>query len=157
VAVLAAPAAYSVATAGTAHSGAIPMSGPTSGFGGPPGLLTAERPPDALVTLLRQDSAQYTWVAAAVGSNNAAGYQLSTGLPVMAVGGYNGTDPAPTLSQFQELVAARKIHFFMDSATLRMMGSQSSGSDAAHQIAEWVHAHFPSQNVAGVTVYDLSV
>jgi hypothetical protein len=40
-----------------------------------------------------------------VGSNNAAGYQLSSGLPVMAVGGFNGTDPAPTLEQFQKLVA----------------------------------------------------
>jgi 4-amino-4-deoxy-L-arabinose transferase-like glycosyltransferase len=156
VAVLAAPAAYSVATAGTAHSGAIPTSGPVSGFGGPPGLLTAERPPDELIALLRQDGADYTWVAAAVGSNNAAGYQLSTGLPVMAVGGYNGTDPAPTLSEFQKLVAAKKIHYFMDSTTLRMMGSQSSGSDAAHRIADWVHAHFPSENIAGVTVFDLT-
>lgn len=156
VAVLAAPVAFSIATAATPHSGAIPSAGPSAGFGGPPGFLDAERPGAALVALLKENSADYTWVAAAVGSNNAAGYQLSTGLPVMAVGGYNGTDPAPTLERFQELVSAGRIHYFMDSTMLRMMGAGSSGSDAAQQISAWVHAHFPSEDVDGVTVYDVS-
>lgn len=157
VAALAGPAAFSIVTAATPHSGAIPSAGPTSGFGGPPGLLSAVRPSTDMTELLRSGSAGYTWVAAAVGSNNAAGYQLGTGLPVMAVGGYNGTDPAPTLEEFQALVAGGQIHYFMDSTMLRMMGSAtSSGSDAAHRIAEWVHANFPSENVDGVTVYDLS-
>ena len=53
------------------------------------------------------------WAAAVVGSNNAAGYQLATELPVMAVGGFNGTDPAPTLEQFQQYVADGKIHYFI--------------------------------------------
>ena len=156
VAVLAAPAAFSIATAATPHSGALPSSGPSAGFGGPPGFLDAERPGERLIALLREDAADYTWVAAAVGSNNAAGYQLSTGLPVMAVGGYNGTDPAPTLQRFQELVSAGRIHYFMDSPVLRMMGAGSSGSDAAQQISTWVHANFPSEDVDGVTVYDVS-
>ncbi|MET0898561.1 MAG: glycosyltransferase family 39 protein [Mycobacterium sp.] len=156
VATLAAPAAFTIATAATPHSGAIPSSGPTAGFGGPPGFLDAIRPGAEMTALLQAGAPGYTWVAAAVGSNNAAGYQLSTGLPVMAVGGYNGTDPAPTLETFQELVAAGRIHYFMDSTMLRMMGGGSSGSDAAHRIAEWVHATFPSDDVDGVTVYDLS-
>jgi 4-amino-4-deoxy-L-arabinose transferase-like glycosyltransferase len=156
VATLAAPAAFSVATAATPHSGAIPSAGPSAGFGGPPGFLDAERPGEALIALLREDAADYTWVAAAVGSNNAAGYQLSTGLPVMAVGGYNGTDPAPTLERFRELVSAGRIHYFMDSPMLRMMGGESTGSDAAHDISTWVHANFPSEDVDGVTVYDVS-
>lgn len=156
IAVLAAPAAFSIATASVPHSGALPSAGPSAGFGGPPGLLNAERPGEALTAMLIEGSGDYTWVAAAVGSNNAAGYQLSTGLPVMAVGGYNGTDPAPTLERFQELVAQKRIHYFMDSTMLRMMGGDSTGSDAAHQIADWVHANFPSEVVDGVTVYDVS-
>ena len=35
----------------------------------------------------------------------------------MAVGGFNGTDPAPTLEQFQALVAAKKIHYFVGGGT----------------------------------------
>lgn len=156
VAALAGPAAFTVATAATPHSGAVPSSGPSGGFGGPPGFLSAVEPGAEMTTMLESGADGYTWVAAAVGSNNAAGYQLATGLPVMAVGGYNGTDPAPTLEQFQALVAAGRIHYFMDSTTLRMMGGDSSGSDAAHEIAAWVHTHFPSQDVGGITVYDLS-
>ncbi|MDQ1057051.1 hypothetical protein QFZ23_000952 [Arthrobacter globiformis] len=41
-------------------------------------------------TALQTDAANYTWAAAVVGSNNAAGYQLAAELPVMAVGGFNG-------------------------------------------------------------------
>jgi 4-amino-4-deoxy-L-arabinose transferase-like glycosyltransferase len=156
IATLAAPAAFTIATAATPHSGAVPSAGPSAGFGGPPGFLSAVEPSAEMTALLHAGASGYTWVAAAVGSNNAAGYQLSTGLPVMAVGGYNGTDPAPTLEEFQELVAAGRIHYFMDSTMLRMMGGGASGSDASHQIAAWVHATFPSDVVAGVTVYDLS-
>jgi hypothetical protein len=39
-----------------------------------------------MVALLKRDAAAYTWVAAAIGSQNASGYQLATGAPVMAVG-----------------------------------------------------------------------
>ena len=48
-----------------------------------------------------------------MGSNNAAGYQLAGGAPVMAIGGFNGTDPSPTLQEFQRYVADRKIHYFI--------------------------------------------
>jgi hypothetical protein len=66
-----------------------------------------------MIALLRADADSYTWVAAAIGSNNASGYQLATGEPVMAIGGFNGTDPSPTLAQFQQYVAAGKIHYFI--------------------------------------------
>ena len=119
VAALAGPAAYSLATAATPHRGAIPSAGPGSGFGGPPGFLDASRPGAALTALLRENATDYTWVAAAVGSNNAAGYQLATGAPVMAVGGFNGTDPAPTLAQFQADVADGRIHYFVGGTMMR--------------------------------------
>ena len=48
-------------------------------------------------------------------SNKAAGYQLASGEPVMAIGGFNGTDPAPTLAQFETYVAEGKIHYFIAS------------------------------------------
>ena len=81
--------------------------------GGAGGLLNASDPVAAVVTALKADAVAYTWVAAAVGSNSAAGYQLATGRPVMAIGGFNGTDPSPTLAQFQAYVAAGTIHYFI--------------------------------------------
>jgi 4-amino-4-deoxy-L-arabinose transferase-like glycosyltransferase len=93
------------------------------------------------------------WVAATVDANNAAGYQLSTNQPVMAIGGFNGTDPAPSLSQFQTYVREGKIHYFIAGG--RGPGGGSTGSTAG-QITDWVQANFSSRSVDGVTVYDLT-
>ena len=57
----------------------------------------------------------------------------------MAVGGFNGTDPAPTLEQFQALVAAKKIHYFVGGGTAMGGRGEAStdtgGSDDAARIA----------------------
>ncbi|MDT7789536.1 MAG: hypothetical protein QOF58_7955 [Pseudonocardiales bacterium] len=157
VAALLGPATYSFATAITPHTGALPAAGPSSGRmggargGGPGGLLDATTPDAQIVTLLQDNASGYKWAAATIGSNNAAGLQLAGGQPVMAMGGFNGTDPAPTLEQFQEMVRNGQIHYFVDSAMMR----GNSGSDSAHQIAEWVGEHYLATTVAGTTIYDL--
>lgn len=157
---LAGPAAYSVATAATPHQGAIPSSGPSlRGRGGGPGFggfLGSPQPGPALLAMLTANASDYTWSAATVGSNNAAGYQLATGTPVMAVGGFNGTDPSPTLSQFQRDVLQKKIHFFIGGKMLGPRGGASSGSRDATGIADWVAARYPAHPVNGATVYDLT-
>ncbi|WP_319429304.1 ArnT family glycosyltransferase [Mycobacterium sp. RTGN5] len=156
-AAMAGPIAFSLATVAAPHSGAMPSVGPSDGRGGPPGgMFDAPKPGAALTTALSQDADEYTWAAAAVGSSNAAGYQLGTGLPVMAVGGFNGTDPAPTLEQFQSYVAQRRIHWFVKSAMPGFGFGNRSGSDAAQQIQSWVSANFTPRDIDGVTVYDLS-
>ncbi len=103
----------------------------------------------ALRTALSEDADSYTWVAATVGSNSAATYQLATGDPVMAIGGYNGTDPSPTLAQFQQDVAEGEIHYFIP-------GSSSGSDTAATKITAWVEAHYTATSIGGTTVYDLS-
>ncbi|RQX20559.1 glycosyl transferase, partial [Micromonospora ureilytica] len=120
--------------------------------GGMGGLLDAREPSAALRELLERDSADYTWVAATVGSNNASGYQLATGEPVMPIGGFNGSDPSPTLAQFQRYVADGKIHYFVGGGGFRANG----GSSASQEIAAWVAETFTAQTVDGVTLYDLS-
>ena len=148
------PAVFGGATAanGTAVTGRGQGAGGAGGMGGMGGLLGASTPSAALVTALQADAGSYTWAAAVVGSNNAAGYQLATQLPVMAVGGFNGTDPAPTLAQFQQYVADGKIHYFIAG---RMMQGES-GSDDAAQIAAWVQANFTAQTVGGTSIYLLA-
>jgi 4-amino-4-deoxy-L-arabinose transferase-like glycosyltransferase len=213
---LAAPAAYSLNTAATTHSGSIPSAGPTvtgGGFGGvagggPPtgaprqggngagpgfagaagggggggftgpgtaggggfgrsaglaggatggGLLNASTPAAALVRALEADASGYRWVAAVVGSNSAAGYQLATDDPVMAIGGFNGTDPAPSLAQFKADVAAHEIHYFIaGGGSGGGPGTTSSSSTDASAITSWVESHFTSATVGGETVYNLT-
>lgn len=161
---LAAPFAYSIATAATPHIGSIPSVGPSGrgfppmGQGGPGGLLNAPTPGAGLSAILAADAGRYTWIAAAPGSNNAAGYQLATGEPVMAVGGFNGTDPAPTLAEFKQYVAAKEIHYYIRGRLMigQWSGSAGSGSREAADIAEWVETHYAPTTVDNVVIYDLT-
>lgn len=154
---LAGPAAYSIATAAGPHNGAIPSVGPSRG-GGFGGLFGAPEPGPTLTATLAADADRYQWAAAVVGSSNAAGYQLATRAPVMAVGGFNGTDPAPTLQEFQQLVDDGAIHFFIRSHIMAdgFGGHTPSGSQAATEIAEWVQAHYNPITVDDATIYDLT-
>jgi hypothetical protein len=122
------------------------------------GLLSASSVSAAMQALLAADASSYTWVAAAVGSNNASGYQLATGLPVMAIGGFNGSDPSPTLAQFRANVAAGEVHWFIGGGFGGGFGGApaDSGSSASQEIATWVAEHFAARTVDGTTVYDLT-
>ncbi|WP_410871156.1 glycosyltransferase family 39 protein [Nocardia sp. A7] len=123
------------------------------GMGGAGGLLGGSRPSDQIVTLLEANGTDYTWVAAAVGSNSAAGYQLATELPVMPIGGFNGSDPSPTLEQFQQYVADGEIHYFVAGGR---GGPGGSGESTSSAIAAWVTANYTATTVDGVTLYDLT-
>ncbi|GHJ54973.1 hypothetical protein Nm8I071_42800 [Nonomuraea sp. TT08I-71] len=129
----------------------FPGSGRSPG-GGMGGLLDAREPSAELKALLEADADDYTWVAATVGSNNASGYQLATREPVMPIGGFNGSDPSPTLAQFQRYVTEGRIHYFIGGGGFLANG----GSNASAEIASWVAENFTAQTVDGVTVYDLS-
>jgi hypothetical protein len=128
-----------------------------AGFpGGAGGLLSASIPGRKLTALLASNASRFAWVAAITGSNSAAGYQLATGDPVMAIGGFNGTDPAPTLTQFQKYVAARSIHFYISGGGMGFGPAASSTTSYSSAIATWVTAHYTATTVDGVTVYDLT-
>jgi hypothetical protein len=43
----------------------------------------------------------------------AAPYILATGKPVIAMGGFIGSDPAPTLAGFKQLVAGGQVHYVL--------------------------------------------
>ena len=142
-------------------------TGTTQGAGGAGGLLDASAPSAQLVSLLEQDASSYTWVAAAVGANSAAGYQLATQLPVMSLGGFNGSDPYPTLAQFQSFVETGQVHWFIAGGAGAGMGGgtgggmtggggPSAGGSTTSQITSWVEQNFTSTTVGGVTVYDLT-
>lgn len=133
---------------------AAPAQTRRAGAGGMGGLLDASTPGTAVVTALQADAGRYTWVAAAIGSNNAAGLQLATGEPVMPIGGFNGSDPSPTLAQFQGYVAAGRIHYFLAGGVGG--GGQQGGSDVAQQITSWVESHYPKVTIGGSTFYDLT-
>ncbi|MCW2823110.1 MAG: glycosyl transferase [Aeromicrobium sp.] len=145
-------------TQGQAPGGAVQgtaggTTGGTTSQGSTGGLLSGSESTDSINALLTQDASSYTWVAATIGSNTASGYQLATEEPVMAIGGFNGSDPSPTLAQFKRYVADGQIHYFIASGGGGGMNASGSTSTA---ISTWVGETFNATTVDGVTVYDLS-
>ncbi|KIA64135.1 glycosyltransferase family 39 protein [Nocardia vulneris] len=141
------------------QGGAAPATGQgREMLGGPAGgLLGASKPSDKVVALLAQNGSTYTWAAAAIGSNSAAGFQLATELPVMPIGGFNGSDPSPTLDQFKQYVAEGKIHYFIGSNRgEREGGPGGGGQSTSNQITQWVKDNYTATEVDGVTLYDLT-
>ena len=120
------------------------------GFGGG-GLGGSTTVSSALTKLLEQDASGYKWVAATEGSEAAAPLELATGDAVMSIGGFNGTDPWPTLAVFKQLVANHEIHYYVGQGSQSFGGGQGSSA-----ITAWVAAHFKKQTVGGETVYNLT-
>jgi len=121
--------------------------------GGAPGggnFLQANQVSPELAAMLEADASRYRWIVATIDANSAAGYELATGAAVMAIGGFNGSDPAPTLAQFENYVTRGEIHYFIAG------GMRGSGGGSSSQIANWVSQNFTATTVGDVTVYDLT-
>jgi 4-amino-4-deoxy-L-arabinose transferase-like glycosyltransferase len=195
------PAAYTLNTVATPHTGSIPTAGPVSsqsgpgggtrgGFGGqgqtgrdgrdgtaggtaPQGQAPTGQAPAqgqaaggrtgggmgqtgtasaALVQLLEADAGTHRWAAATTGSQSAATYELASNQSVMAIGGFSGSDPSPTLAQFQAYVAAGDVHYFIAGGGFGGGGGRGGSSE----ISTWVTQHYTAKTVGGVTVYDLT-
>lgn len=117
-------------------------------------------------TKKHQGNAKYLF--ATTDSNSASGYIIKSGKAVMAIGGYNGTDPTMSLSEFKKLVKSGQLKYFV-------MGNNSkTSSGQISKILTWVKKNgtkvtyssstsnqsSPTQQMGGqsqsTTLYDLS-
>lgn len=75
----------------------------------------------------------------------------------MAIGGFNGSDPAPTLDEFKAYVAQGLIRYYIASGGMGggMGGTQMGSSSAASEIAEWVAQNYTAQTIGDTIIYDL--
>ncbi|MFD8142424.1 ArnT family glycosyltransferase [Streptomyces sp. NPDC059708] len=152
--------------AGRSGGGRAGQAGGPGMRGGAGGLLDGARVSAAAKAALRADAGRYTWAAAAIGSQNAASYQLASGRPVMPLGGFNGSDPSPTLERFKEYVKAGRIHYFIaqggledggESRTAGRAGGQGGpGGSVSTAVDTWVKANFKAVTIGGATFYDLT-
>jgi 4-amino-4-deoxy-L-arabinose transferase-like glycosyltransferase len=152
LAALAGPAAYAIATIGSPHEGGGPSVGPVEATGQGHfgfGMMVDNADLDAILKHTNTE-----WSAAIDRSSSAAGLELSTGTAVMAIGGFSGSDPVPTLSQFQDDVAQHKVAYYI---VVNNRGHGPGWANRGHaDIAKWVAATFPSTSVRDATVYNLS-
>jgi 4-amino-4-deoxy-L-arabinose transferase-like glycosyltransferase len=109
-----------------------------------------------LVSYLEAHQHSAPFLVAINGSPAAAPLIVVTGRPVIALGGYHGTDPAPTKAQFQTMVATGRVHY-------ALVGTPSSSHYAQGQVDRWIVTHgtiVPSSayggNLTGLSLYRLS-
>jgi 4-amino-4-deoxy-L-arabinose transferase-like glycosyltransferase len=156
---LAGTTAFSIATAATPHHGTMPTAARSSKVTG--AWINDEATNARLASLLAATHTQ--WSAATNGSQSAAALEITSGTPVMAVGGWSG-DPVPTLQQFIDDVRAGKIGYYVEAGRGRdspaIHGEIIHGAlhTASHtrEISNWVAAHYPGTFIGGSTVYRLS-
>jgi 4-amino-4-deoxy-L-arabinose transferase-like glycosyltransferase len=114
---------------GYGRTGAGPGStGPAGGYGRDAGLGAAGLGGGAfrtggglggsaskqLIAYLEAHRDGATWLVAVRGSDAAAAIILQTGgIPVMAMGGFSGSDPAPTVAQLEQYVKEGKLRYVL--------------------------------------------
>ncbi|MDS0490303.1 glycosyltransferase family 39 protein [Lacticaseibacillus paracasei] len=126
-AIMAAPAFWSLTPTIAGSSAGIPSAGPSllssSGNGGL-GNGTAD---SGLLKYVEKHQGNAKYLFATSNASTAAPYIIKSGKAVMAIGGFNGTDPAITLKQFKALVKKGDMKYYL-----------SSGRSGNSKIEAWV-------------------
>lgn len=168
VALILGPIGANTYTLSTPQNGTNPQSGPVANdpMAMSRLLLTAKEgkpawaqqtafgstPTAAVTALLSQTNGEQQWAAATYSAQNAALYQLESGRPVIPLGGWLGTDPAPTPARFKELVAEGKIGYFIWQQDLL---ERKELSTETIEISHWIEENFQEQIIDSVRIYDL--
>lgn len=133
------------------HTSAInPMAGPRGVGGGPGGGPGGAAASPDVITYLRGHRGNAVYLLATFGAQNAAHYITATGESILPIGGFDGSDPVPTLDRFTELVDAGAIRY--------VLAPQRDGRGGPQQdspIADWVTANCVVDTAApdSVTLY----
>lgn len=148
-----APVVYTLSTVNVTHTGSIPTAGPSSTA--MQGSNNEKSQADsALVQYLLRNQNGATWLVAVDSANESAAIQLTSGQPVMAIGGFNGSDTPLTLEQFKQLVADGKLKYY--AASSHGHGGGPNGGNS--EITNWIKKNGKVVNYGGsdVTLYELS-
>jgi hypothetical protein len=125
-----------------------PQDGAPAAGGGKGGEDQAN---SALTALLSNTTS--TWAAATDGSQSAASLELASGKSVIGIGGWSGSDNAPTLAQFKQYVAEGKIAYYISGGH---GGGRGGFTNSASEIQAWVTANYTATTVGNSTVYSLN-
>ena len=145
------PISYSLATVGVSHNGSLPTAGPSSMS--QPSNNEAGQSDMALTKYLLANQGSAKWIVAVNSANESAPIQLSTGQPVMSIGGFNGSDNSLTLEQFKQLVTEGQVKYYAVSSRGR-----SGGPGGNSQIVQWVQQYGVKVEYGGsdVVLYQLT-
>ncbi|MFG1684176.1 glycosyltransferase family 39 protein [Nonomuraea sp. NPDC049269] len=101
------------------------------GGGGPGGGISS-----SMVSYLVANQGKAEWLVAVSSAMQASSTILSTGKPVLAMGGFTGSDPAMTVTKLKELVSSGKLRYVMAGGDDR--GGPGRGNS---EVTTWVQAN----------------
>ncbi len=167
--ILLGPTIWSVNTVLSPHVGAGVVAGPsTLGIRSdhpdrtqlPPGtpptftaVMFGDVPSPKVLERITASPPSVRWAAAVVGSETAANYQLDSSRAILAVGGFDGTDPFPTLEQFQTMARQGSVGLFVIQ-NLPPLTVEGRGESA--RIVQWVENNFQPEMIDGASIYRLT-
>jgi hypothetical protein len=125
---------------GGGQAGSKAGSGQAAGRGG---LGTAVS--DELISYLKANRGNSKYLVAVFGAQTAAPIITATGESVLPIGGFDGSDPAPTLEQFKKMVASGEVKYVLSGGNDVKgggMNGSNSGTSVSAEIQSWVTAHF---------------
>lgn len=90
---------------------------------------------DALTEYLQQNNTGEKYFLMTTDASAAESYIISTGLTVVAVGGFSGSDPALTVEKLQEMAEKQEVKYFL-------LGSGNNTRDGGNNdVISWIKAH----------------
>ena len=91
----------------------------------------------ALISYLEAHKGNAKYLVAVVSSNEADSIILETNQPVMALGGFSGSDPILTTSQLAALVKSGEVRYFL----LNGSGNGGPGGSGQSTLITWITQH----------------
>ncbi|MHC3471019.1 ArnT family glycosyltransferase [Streptomyces sp. 7R007] len=134
-------------------------SGGRRGFGGPGGAttLTSEQRKILDFATAHSGGARIT-LAVDGGAQSAATFILNSDVTVIGMGGFSGTDDAPSVRQLQKWTKDGELRYVLGSGSAGGMGAMMGGKDsAASQRSTWITQHctkVPAKKYGGTSSPD---
>lgn len=156
LALLLAPTTWSVFSVWQGNSSALPSAGPspitgTNAFGISTNSLNSLTADPKLIRYLEAQQGNTRFLVATLNATIAEPFILTTGKPVMALGGFLGTDPILTVQQLQMLIKNNIVRFFylqgvpnlssLPQQTQEMLEKRGIGRLGEQNLTLWVGSH----------------
>ncbi|NEA28977.1 glycosyl transferase family 39, partial [Actinomadura bangladeshensis] len=100
------------------------------GFGGPGGGAESQ-----MISYLQRNQGGATWLVAVSSAQEASSIILQTGRPVIAMGGFTGSDPAMTVDKLQRYVQEGELRYIL------LGGRMGPGGGGSSAVTAWVQQH----------------
>ncbi|MEN9714970.1 MAG: hypothetical protein RJA35_437 [Actinomycetota bacterium] len=158
-----------------------PVAGPTNSmgmFGSAPGGGTGtdgENVDSALIQYLEKHQGKAKFLVAMFSTGTAAPYINATGENILPIGGFDGSDPSPTLAQIKALISAGDLKYVSMSSSgfgggmaggmaggfgggpgNSSASATSAGSTNSSAVRTWVEAHCKVSDYSSGSLYECS-